>query len=99
MTRKEILQFGKEIADKFFHKKHREEPAPAEDITITVKYLETESDIATYPIPDQRKKVIRHKLYNKIAMELSKAFEHRMDMERSQSGRIIYSYSFKIERI
>ena len=25
MTRKEILQFGKEIADKFFHKKHREE--------------------------------------------------------------------------
>lgn len=25
MTRKEILQFGKEIADKFFHKKHHEE--------------------------------------------------------------------------
>lgn len=25
MTRKEILQFGKEIADKFFHKKHQEE--------------------------------------------------------------------------
>lgn len=25
MTRKEILQFGKEIADKFFHKKHLEE--------------------------------------------------------------------------
>lgn len=24
MTRKEILQFGKEIADKFFHKKHEE---------------------------------------------------------------------------
>ena len=25
MTRKEILQFGKEIADKFFHKKHHKE--------------------------------------------------------------------------
>lgn len=25
MTRKEILQFGREIADKFFHKKHQEE--------------------------------------------------------------------------
>lgn len=24
MTRKEILQFGKEIADKFFHNKHKE---------------------------------------------------------------------------
>lgn len=99
MTRKEILQFGKEIADKFFHKKLQEEPAPAEGITITVKYLETESDIATYPILEKRKKVIRHKLYNQIARELSKAFEHRMDMERTQSGRIIYSYSFKIERI
>jgi len=31
MTRKEILQFGKEIADKFFHKKHQEE--------VTVKGL------------------------------------------------------------
>ena len=25
MTRKEILQFGKEITDKFFHKKHQKE--------------------------------------------------------------------------
>jgi hypothetical protein len=67
--------------------------------TVSAAYLETESDILQYPDKEKRKKMIRHKLYNQIAQKISKNFNHKMDMERSESGRTIYSYTFLTKRI
>lgn len=66
--------------------------------SVKAAYMETVSDIIAEPDREKRKKIIRHKLYNQIAQKISKNFDHKMDMERSESGRIIYSYKFLIKR-